>query len=272
MSLLTLSLVALAALANDPPTRPHSAPHVQDERDEQETAAEDSSAETTTVPVEEEPEPPKWTGALTFGSSITGGNTDIKKFSLTADAVKELEKSRYTLGFLWNFSEEDDVISQRRVFGSGQFDRFVTERLYWLAQLSGESDKNASLDLRTTVGGGLGYQFLDSKKWKLSGEAGLSWLDERFATDGDNAYLALRAAYNVDWVPNSIWNLSQALQVFPSLEDIDDVYAKVDTRLKVNISGSLFAQLQWVYDWNNTPAAGKERVDNLYLLTIGWTF
>lgn len=266
MSLLTLSLVALASFPDDSVTNPKFASAKQDG----EVAA--APADDAATPEEEEPEPPKWTGNLTFGSSVTGGNTDIKKSSLTADGVKELEKSRYTLGFLWNFSQEDDEISQRRVFGTGQFDRFITDRFYWLAQLTAETDKNASVDLRTTVGGGLGYQFLDNEKWKLSGEAGLSWLDERFATDEDNAYLALRAAYKVDWIPNDIWSLSQAIQVFPSLEDIDDIYAKVDTRLKVNISGSLFAQLQWIYDWNNTPAAGKERVDNLYLLTIGWKF
>jgi len=266
MSLLTLSLIALASLADDAVTNPKFASATQDGE------AAVPPAEDETVPAEEEPEPPKWTGNLTFGSSVTGGNTDIKKSSLTADAVKELEKSRYTLGFLWTFSEEDDEISQRRVFGTGQFDRFITDRFYWLAQLTAESDLNASVDLRTTVGGGLGYQFLESEKWNLSGEAGLSWLDESFETDEDNSYLALRAAYKVDWNPNSIWSLGQAIQVFPSLEDADDVYAKADTRLKVNISGSLFAQLQWVYDWNNTPAAGKERVDNLYLLTIGWKF
>jgi putative salt-induced outer membrane protein YdiY len=266
MSLLTLSLIALASLADDPVTNPKFASAPQDGE------AATSPAEDGTTPAEAEPEPPKWTGDLTFGSSVTGGNTDIKKSSLTADAIKNLKKSRYTLGFIWTFSEEDDVISQRRVFGSGQFDRFITDRMYWLAQLSGESDLNASVDLRTTVGGGLGYQFLDNEKWKLSGEAGLSYLDERFATDEDNDYVALRAAYKVDWIPNSAWSVGQAIQVFPSLEDAEDVYAKADTRLKVNISGSLFAQLQWVFDWNNTPAAGKERVDNLYLLTIGWKF
>lgn len=279
MSMLTFALVALAALAKDPVTQPPSAPTVQDEQDEQdeqETATEDSSAEAATDPVDEEPEPesepPQWTGAVTLGSSVSGGNTDIKKSTLTADAIKKLEKSRYTLGLIWNFSEEDDEISQRRIFGSGQFDRFVTDRLYWLAQLSGESDKNASVDLRTTMGGGIGYQFLENEKWKLSGEVGVSYFDERFANDEDSDYVALRTAYKVDWTPNSRWSLAQAIQLFLSLEDADDIYAKADTRLKVTLSGTLFAQLQWIYDWDNTPASGKERVDNLYLLTIGWTF
>ena len=51
-----------------------------------------------------------------------------------------------------------------------------------------------------------------------------------------------------------------------------NIYTKLDTRLKATLAGSLFTQLQWVMDWDNTPAKGNERVDNLYLLTVGWTF
>jgi hypothetical protein len=34
----------------------------------------------------------------------------------------------------------------------------------------------------------------------------------------------------------------------------------------------MFAQVQWVMDWDNTPASGAERVDSLFLLTVGWKF
>ena len=68
------------------------------------------------------------------------------------------------------------------------------------------------------------------------------------------------------------YTATQSTEVFPSLEDPDDIYSKLDTRLKVTINGSLFAQLRWVMDWDNTPASGNKRVDNLYLLTLGWTF
>ena len=88
----------------------------------------------------------------------------------------------------------------------------------------------------------------------------------------DGQYLAARVAYKWDYAHSDRWSFSQTAEIYPSLEESDDVYAKVDTRAKATLSENMFAQFQWLYDWNNTPAEGKKRVDNLYLITIGWTF
>ncbi len=66
--------------------------------------------------------------------------------------------------------------------------------------------------------------------------------------------------------------LVSAGELIPSLENSDDVGARVDTHAKVTLSEKLIGQLQWLYTWDNTPATGAERVDNLVLLTLGWTF
>ena len=215
---------------------------------------------------------PKWEGAVTVGINATDGNSDIQKASVTADAVKKLEKERYTLGFSWNFSEEEGVVSQRKTFGKAQYDRFVNDKLYWLAQASAESDFKAGVELRTTIGAGVGYQFKDTEKLKLSGEAGLTWFNEELKPNVENDYVAARLAYNWAYLPSESWSIEQSGQVFPSVEDSDDVYSKVDTRAKVTLTESMFAQVQWVWDWDNTPAPGNEKSDHLYLLTIGWKF
>ena len=56
------------------------------------------------------------------------------------------------------------------------------------------------------------------------------------------------------------------------LEEKDDVYGRADTSVDFKINASMLARLQWLFTWDNTPAAGQERVDNLYLLTLGWKF
>jgi putative salt-induced outer membrane protein YdiY len=215
---------------------------------------------------------PAWQGAFTVGVSLTDGNTDITKASATADAVKELDGSRYTLGFSWNFSEEDGIISQRKTFGRAQYDRFLSDKMYWLAQTSAEADSQAGVDLRTTIGGGIGYQLKDTDTFKLGGEAGLSWFNEELDPNVKNDYIAARLAYNWTYKLSDKWVFEQNGDIFPSLEDAADIYSKIDTRVKATLTESMFAQLQWVWDWDNTPATGRKRSDNLYLLTIGWKF
>lgn len=221
----------------------------------------------------EEASEPAWKGAVTLGASVSDGNTDIKRASATADAVKKLEDHRYTLGFQWNFAQESGFVTQRRTLARAQYDKFLSEKMYWLANVSFESDSQADLDLRTIVGAGLGYQFKDTEKFQLAGEAGLSYFDEDYADDdADGDYVAARLAYKWEYLHSERWSFAQNAEIYPSLEDSDDVYAKVDTRAKATLTESMFAQLQWLYDWDNTPAEGKDRADNLYLLTVGWTF
>lgn len=220
----------------------------------------------------EEEEDPGWEGSATVGVSVTDGNSDITKASATIDATKKVEKERYTLGFSWNFLEEEGDVTQRKTYGEAQYDRFLSEKLYWLVQGSAEADEAANVDLRTTLGAGVGYQFADSEKWKLSGEAGLSWFNEEFGDGTEDDYIAARLAYKWAYEMNDRWSFEQSGKIFPSLEDSEDIYSRVDTRAKATLTESMFAQLQWVWDWDNTPAAGNERSDHLYLVTVGWKF
>jgi len=219
------------------------------------------------------PVPTGWTGSVALGASYSDGNTDRRSASATIDTEKRREKDRITLGFLWKYADEDRVLTDRMTQARAKYDYFFSKKMYGLAQVSAENSYSAALDLRLTAGVGLGYQFAESETWKLGGEVGLSYVDENFVgTVDDEQYPAARAAYNWDWKPNTKYNASQAAEIFPSLEDSDDVNARVDTKGRVNLTDKMFAQLQWLYQWDNTPATGKVRTDNMVMLGVGWSF
>ena len=52
-------------------------------------------------------EPPKWNGNVTIGGNYQTGNTDRINAAIGADALRKSDKERYTLNFLFNYSEED---------------------------------------------------------------------------------------------------------------------------------------------------------------------
>jgi putative salt-induced outer membrane protein YdiY len=216
---------------------------------------------------------PKWTGSVSLGATYSDGNTDRRSTSATADAEYRREKDRTTLGLLWNYAEEQGSVTDRKAQGRIKYDRFFSKKMYGLAQTSAEYDWSASLDLRYTAGLGVGYQFQDKPSWKVSGELGVSYVNNDYVgTVDDTDYVAARAAYNWDWKPNTKYNLSQTGEIFPSLETADDVSARVDTKGRMNLTDKMFAQLQWLFQWDNTPATGKVRTDNLVMLGIGWSF
>jgi len=220
----------------------------------------------------------KWKGSVNAGVTVTDGNTELTTLSAAGDATLRREKDRITLGAFWNFQETKNAasganeISQRTSGANAKYDYFLNERTYLFGQASAENNKLADVDLRATVGGGAGYQFIERENLKLSTEAGLAFVSEDYGSSPDSEYLSARGAYDVDWQVNEDVQVLHTGVVFPSLEDSEDVYVKLDTRARVTLTKSMFAQLQWVLDWDNTPAQGAKREDNRYLLSVGWSF
>ena len=224
------------------------------------------------------PPEPKWTGSVTAGAIVTTGNSQTRNANATADAVYQRVKDRITLGFLWSYADNKNTpgagwtLTDRKTSGRAKYDYFLSEKTYALAQASAEADELADLDLRTTLGVGAGRQFADDEEWKFSAEGGLAHIDENHGSSPDDSYIAARAAYNATWNLSKMWSFGQLVELYPSLESLDDFNAHVDTRAKATLTGSLFGQVQWVYDFDNTPAAGHDRVDNRLILTLGWKF
>lgn len=234
--------------------------------------APDDPAPVSLPPLDDKPVLHQWDGSLNASAIITDGNTETRSANAAFDAQYRREKDRTTLGAFWNYQDDSNTVLQRRTGAKAKYDYFFAEKTYGLVQTSIENDKAADLERRWIFGVGVGRQFIENATHKVSAEAGVSWFDEHFKTSADHDFFAARAAYSWDWVITKEWVFFHGGEIYPSLEDSDDVYAKLDTRLRVNLTEKMFAQAQWVMDWDNSPAPGKESVDDRYILSIGWSF
>jgi putative salt-induced outer membrane protein YdiY len=217
-----------------------------------------------------------WTGSISAGLNVTDGNSNTLSGSASADALYRREKDRTTLHFLWTYKDDEDAsphLSDRKTYGSAQYDYFLMDKTYVLARASGEADLAAELDLRSILTAGLGRQFREDEVWKLAGEGGVSYIDEDFdGTADDDEFLAGFLAYHVAWKPNAKWDLGQDAEIYPVLDDIHEIKSRLDTRARYVLSERLFAQLQWIWDWDRSPASGSEPSDHTVLMTIGYSF
>jgi putative salt-induced outer membrane protein YdiY len=226
----------------------------------------------------EAPPPAGWTGAISVGLTLTRGNSETTTIAAAAEAKHETEKDRWTTGAWYNQNEQTDQVTgvdttTAKNYGARlQYDRFVSERLYWLANAKGEKDEAAALQFRGTAGLGLGYQFKNTETFKLNGEAGLNWVHEDLEGESPNEFLAARLAEHWDYIWTETTKLGQTGEFFPSLEDSDDWTAKVDTHADVSMTEAMFLRLQHVLDYDNTPATGAKKADNRVIVTVGWSF
>lgn len=220
-----------------------------------------------------------WTGSLAIGATLSSGNTNKRTATSTANAELRGEEDRWKLAGYWNYADQknpttsDYELTERKLGGSAQYDYFLSPKLFAYAAVSGQYDATADLDLRRTVGVGLGYQVKEEERLKWAVELGVAHVDEAFEDSASDAdYVSARGASDLFWQFHDDWTFTQRVEVFPSLEDSDDVFGRADNRLRATLTATMFAQLQYVFEYDNTPAEDKDRDDHLVALTLGWTF
>lgn len=230
---------------------------------------------------------PAWTGSVTLGATLTSGNTEIT--TLAADAEAVLDRSdtdstdRWTARAYWLFAQQknqatgQNAITQRTAGASLKYDYFFEEKTYAYANTAVATDAIAALDLRYQIGAGVGHLFLDEEDRAFSGEAGLAYVNEDYkefppAPSDDADYIAARLAYDLFFQISEQTSFRQLAEAFVAVDNVDDVYGRLDTSVTTNLTESMIGKLQHVMDYDNTPATGADRVDHRLILTIGWTF
>lgn len=127
------------------------------------------------------PIPSPWSGSINTGVSLRSGNTDTFDFHLDTQARREKEWHTLTLKAGMAYGETDETLDTRRYKASARWQYYPRERLY-LYLLGGiEGDDGRKLDLRLNAAAGLGYDFIDRERTKLSGDLGLEFVHEEWA-------------------------------------------------------------------------------------------
>lgn len=225
------------------------------------------------------PEAEPWVtfhGHLYAGASVTSGNTSTETYHVDGEGVARTRRHRFTLGGDHNRAKDDDEETADNWLVYGKYDLFLTEKFYLYTNGSLKRDPFADLRLRSTAGGGPGYQFFEGKSLNLSVEAGASWVKEDYIEAKDDDYAAGRWAADFDafLVPGvlQIFHYHEGLVGLEDLGDHEDFIFRSQTGAKVPIYRGLTASFQFNWEWNETPPPDKGRTDRAYLFKLGYEF
>ena len=231
---------------------------------------------------------PSWTGSLNFTGVSTTGNTETRQAGLAFDASLRSPTDRITVDAAWSYGENKDrsaanasssgyILTQRRVGGGLKYDYYLSDKSYMLATSRVFGDTIANLELRYTVGSGIGYTLIDDGKDLLLFEVGLSYFNESYRVVAapnptSTDYLAARVAYRYEHPLSDTTKLVHRAEAFPSLENKEDIYCQVTTELQTTLAKSMVATVTHVFDYDNTPSPGFKRGDQRLVLSVGWSF
>lgn len=136
-----------------------------------------------------------WSGSVASGVTFRRGTTDTFDTTLDVTAVRKKPRHALTLNLRGAYGEVEDTLNTQRVFGETKLQVYPgTGRLYVFSLASGEHDKPRKLHLRTTIAGGLGYDFIQQPRRSLSGDVGVDYARERWRAYGPGQYRAARDA------------------------------------------------------------------------------
>jgi putative salt-induced outer membrane protein YdiY len=136
-----------------------------------------------------------------------------------------------------------------------------------------ERDAVADLDRRVVVGGGAGYQWIETDVTSFSTGFGLASLYENFDNQTDsNSELSLQAGYNFDRRLRGNLRFLHDLTYYPSLDKFSDYYLTSTAELRATLTKTMFANFKVIFNYDASPALDQGSTDVKYLLGVGINF
>jgi len=212
-----------------------------------------------------------WEGSISAGGNRQRGNTERTSATVEINAERATEQDEMSLLFRYNYAEEDSELTTRNIYGEMEYDYNLSERWYWSLNSSFLSDEFRDLDLRTTVGLGIGYRWLKSPRFSLATEAGLTYISRNYETSPDETDLAGRLSADFDGQITDTLSVFEELTVYPSLEGGSHLVHN-EMGLKSKITDAWHLKLSHITDYNSDPPAGIEDTDTTLSLSVGYSF
>lgn len=241
-------------------------------------AQEFGTSDVTAINPPEKPGP-KWTGNISGGFSSTHGNAKTEFANASIDLKRRAEKDRIQLAVDYaRGSQEDPDTGESKVAEDwwktrAKYDYFFTKKIYGYVDNRYEKDSIAQLDRRVVIGGGGGYQWIESEDMNFSVEAGLASLYEKFDNTSDsNSRMSAQFGYNFDKKLYNTVKFLHGLTYYPSLEKFSDYYLSTSAEIRAYFTKQMFANFKAILDFDATPAPGAGDTDVKYILGVGWNF
>lgn len=215
----------------------------------------------------------KYSGRANLGGVFNRGNSEDDALNLDAEFVARAPENRFTVAAEINEAESAGVTTTSNRYLLTQYDAFLSEKNYIFINAKAEQDKLADLNLRTSLGGGYGYQFFETDTAKMSTEYGLAYINEDYVIAPDEAFPSFN--FGLDY-ERKLWNKRLVFfnnnDVSVSLEDSADALFKTKIGFRVPIVESVNVATQINVDYDNMPPPGVEKTDSSLIFSVGYGF
>lgn len=212
-------------------------------------------------------------GDFSLGAQLTQGNTRSRSVSASARTTVRTESDRLRVDAEINRTQEDGEETVDNAAGGMRYDHFVSQRLFLNTNISLSRDPFRDLQLRSTFGAGLGYQFLDTQALSLSTETGLSYVREERIDSPDEENPAVRWAVDYEQeLGNGRRELFHSQEGLLNVDDFGEVLIRTRTGLRFPFFGGITGTVQVNLDYDSEPTEATRNTDVAYILKGGYSW
>jgi putative salt-induced outer membrane protein YdiY len=217
----------------------------------------------------------RYKGDFDFGGNRTKGNTDTTAVNASTENTVRTERHRGHLSGKYAHASADGDNTAKNARGKLGYDYFLTKKLFATTTEFLEYDKFQGLDIRSTTGLGLGYQFFDTTSHSLSVSIGPAFVYEKFKESGTTK--TVTGGWGVNWDYDLI---SDRLRVYHNQKGFRDLGVGGSTALRwtaeqgarIEVYGKLYLKVAFEYRYNSDPEPGKKKSDEAFIWALGYEF
>ncbi len=208
----------------------------------------------------------KWELVMEAGLVFTEGNTETFNARGAITATRKSHRDLLRFYLLGAYAEENKRRSRSEVMGGMYYEYLFTERLFAYGRLDLEYDEFENLDLRLSTVVGAGYYWLKKDDHEFKTRGGVGYLHETYMdnTQRDAAQAELGFDYRLDVAP---WmRFTNSSTWYPTFDGLDDYRLVSDSAFVFPLGdgGMWSLKLGAKYEYKSIPAAGRERLDQIY--------
>lgn len=215
---------------------------------------------------------------LDVGFTLAKAN-GARTLSVSGDVAYRGPKAGLSASFDTYSQSQEDVASTTRNTLAFNGERYVANRWKYLALTTFEHNDELALDLRLTLGGGVGRPFVQTNSNELAFETTLVGTREQFTNSADTstAKWNLEGRLAVTWdafrYDSPKLDLSMELTVFPSITTLGRVRTDAGTRVRYELFKDFTVGIDFTDSFDNQPPeATASTNDFVTTLTIGWSY
>ena len=210
-------------------------------------------------------------GRVKVSANATSGNTETGRLNLDIEGVFKKGRDRLTLGVISDRATENKKKTLSNNRASGKYDHYFGKKKYWQTNAQYQENKFKGINSKLSTGVGTGYDIWSGKKKNLALEGGVNYVNEDIQAKKNNEFAAFRWAIKYDQkIFNSKAKFFHKQEGLLDLEVSENVTLNSQTGVSVPITKKIETSAQVNMDFDNTPAAGKEDTELIYMFSVGY--